>query len=135
VTLQPPDTNAVLYYTLDGSLPTTNSARYTGPFILSSSAIVTANAFEANYVNSVAVSGTFTIVPPLYTIFAPTFLPNGSFEMQYWAPTNQTYILQSSTDLVHWTPVATNVPASAPFTLIDPGAAASPYRFYRVVAP
>jgi PA14 domain/Concanavalin A-like lectin/glucanases superfamily/Chitobiase/beta-hexosaminidase C-terminal domain/Immunoglobulin I-set domain len=135
VTLQPPDTNAVLYYTLDGSLPTTNSARYTGPFILSSSAMVTANAFEANYINSVAVSGTFTIVPPLYTIFAPTFLPNGSFEMQYWAPTNQTYILQSSTDLVHWTPVATNVPASAPFTLIDPGAAASPYRFYRVVAP
>ena len=120
MTLQPPDTNATLYFTLDGSLPSTNSTRYIGPFTLTSSAVVTANAFEANYVDSVAASGTFTIVPPLYTIFAPSFLANGSFQMQYWAPTGQTYILQSSTDLVHWSPVNTNVPTFAPFTLSDP---------------
>ena len=135
VALQPPDPNAALYYTLDGSLPTTNSLYYTGPFLLTSSAVVTANAFEANYVNSVAAAGTFTIVPPLYTLFGPGFLANGSFQMQYWAPTGQTYILQSSTNLVHWTPVSTNVPAFAPFTLVDPALAPSPYRFYRVVAP
>ncbi|HWY74291.1 MAG TPA: PA14 domain-containing protein, partial [Verrucomicrobiae bacterium] len=135
LTLQSPDTNVALYYTLDGLLPTTNSLLYTAPFALTSSATVNASAFEANYVNSVAVSGTFTIVPPLYTIFAPGLLANGSFQMQYWAPTGQTYILQSSTNLVNWTSVNTNVPASAPFTLIDPQATSARFRFYRIVTP
>jgi hypothetical protein len=31
LTLQPPDTNAAVFYTLDGTLPTTNSILYTGP--------------------------------------------------------------------------------------------------------
>jgi hypothetical protein len=135
LTLQPPVPNAALYYTLDGSLPTTNSMLYTGPFSLTSSALVTANAFEPNFINSVAVSGLFTIVPPLYNLFAPGILANGSFQAQYWAPAGQTYILQVSTDLVNWTPVITNVPAAAPFTLVDPGAAAESYRYYRVVTP
>ncbi|MGO8701807.1 MAG: chitobiase/beta-hexosaminidase C-terminal domain-containing protein [Limisphaerales bacterium] len=133
--LLPPDPNASLYYTLDGSLPTTNSILYSGPFPLASSAVVTANAFEANYVNSVAVSGLFTIVPPLYNLFAPGILADGSFQAQYWGPAGQTYILQTSTDLVNWLPVITNVPATAPFVLVDPGAAAAPYRYYRVITP
>jgi uncharacterized repeat protein (TIGR03806 family) len=135
LTLQPPDAEAAIYYTLDGSLPTTNSTLYTGPFDLTYNALVTANAFETNFVNSVAVSGTFTIVPTLYSIFAPSFQPNGSFEMQYWAPAGQTYILQSSADLLNWTPVSTNMPTSAPFTLVDPAPGAAPWRFYRVVTP
>ena len=65
LTLSPTNVGATLYYTLDGSLPTTNSIVYNGPFELFSSATVTANAFETNYVNSVAVSGVFTIVPPV----------------------------------------------------------------------
>ena len=51
LTLLPPDTDAALYYTLDGTLPTTNSILYSGPFNLTYSAVVTANAFQANYVN------------------------------------------------------------------------------------
>ncbi len=135
LTLQPPDTNAALYYTLDGSLPTTNSTLYGGPFNLTSSAVVTANAFETDYINSVAVSGIFTILPPLYSIFAPGFAADDSFQMQYWAPAGQTYILQTSTDLVNWTPVSTNASVSTPLTLVDPGAAGAPDRFYRVVTP
>jgi len=133
LTLLPPDSNAALYYTLDGTLPTTNSILYNGPFLLNFSAVVTANAFEVNYVNSVAVSGVFTIVPPLYSFLAPGFLADGSFQMEYWAPAGQTYILQTSTDLVNWTPLSTNVPTTVPFTLVDPGAATAPYRYYRVV--
>lgn len=135
LTLQPPDPNATIYYTLDGTLPTTNSLLYTGPFNLTLSATVEANAFESNYVNSVAVSGVFTIFPPLYSFLAPIYLTNGLFQMEYWAPTGKTYILQTSTDLVHWTPLNTNVPSTAPFVLADPGAMAAPDRFYRVVTP
>jgi uncharacterized repeat protein (TIGR03806 family) len=133
LTLQPPNANASIYYTLDGSLPTTNSTLYAGPFDLGYSAVVTANAFETNYVNSVAVSGTFAIVPTLYSIFSPDFQPDGSFQMQYWAPAGQSYILQSSTDLLNWTAVSTNTPSVAPFHLVDPAPGPAPYRFYRVV--
>jgi uncharacterized repeat protein (TIGR03806 family) len=135
LTLQPPDTNTTLYYTLDGSLPTTNSILYTGPFTLNSSGVVTANAFEPGYVNSVAVSGLFTIVPNLNNLFSPEFMGNGSFETQFWAPAGQTYILQASSDLVNWTSISTNDPSSAPFNWVDPNAANFPRRFYRVIVP
>jgi hypothetical protein len=133
LTLLPPDPNATLYYTLDGSLPTTNSILYTGPFNLTFSAVVTANAFETNYVNSVQVSGAFTIESPEYSFTGPSVLSNGTFQVEFWASTGQTYILESSTDLINWTAVSTNEPATVPFTLVDPGAVDAPYRFYRVV--
>ena len=60
VTLQSPDTNAAIYYTLDGSLPTTNSLLYSGAFNLFTNAIVSASAFETNFDNSAAVSAAFT---------------------------------------------------------------------------
>jgi uncharacterized repeat protein (TIGR03806 family) len=135
LTLQPPNTNAVIYYTLDGSLPTTNSTLYVGPILLSNSATISANAWEPGYVNSVAVSGLFIIVPPLNNFFAPGFAANGSFQVQYWAPAGQTYILQVSADLLRWIPVSTNTPSSAPFGWTDPGATNAPVRFYRVVSP
>jgi mono/diheme cytochrome c family protein len=135
LTLLAPTTNAVLYYTLDGSLPTTNSTVYHGTFNLNSSATVTANAFEAGYVNSVVVSGLYTIVPPLNNFFAPEILANGSFQAQYWAPAGQTYILQTSADLLNWVPVSTNAPASTPFIWVDTRATNASVRFYRVVQP
>jgi hypothetical protein len=55
--------------------------------------------------------------------------------MQFWAPAGQTYILQASTDLVNWTPVATNTPISTPFFWEDPDSTNYPHRFYRVVVP
>lgn len=136
LTLTPPDTNATLYFTLDGTTPTTNSMLYSGPFTLNSDGniTVTANAFESNYVNSVAVSGLFTIVPPLNQFFAPGFLADGSFQVSYWGTAGQTYVLQTSTNLVDWVPVSTNTPASVPFNWVEP-ADDGPFRFYRVISP
>src|SRR5262249_35029897 len=62
VSLLAPDTNAVLRYTLDGSLPTTNSARYSGPFTVSNNVILSVSAFEAGFNHSVAATGNFTIL-------------------------------------------------------------------------
>jgi hypothetical protein len=133
LTLMPTDANVSIYYTLDGSLPTTNSILYSGPFDLTFSAVVTANAFETNYVNSVAVSGVFTVEPPPYSFTGPSVLSGGTFTMEYWAPTGQTYVLETSTDLLNWTAVTTNIPTTAPFTLVDPGAGNAPCRYYRVL--
>jgi mono/diheme cytochrome c family protein len=136
ITLQPPDTNAVLYYTLDGSLPTTNSFPYTGPFAIGGDTLVSANAFETGYINSVAATARFTIVTNML-FSAPGFV-GGAFQVRFTAPTGFTYVLQASTNLAStnlssWIPLSTSVPASSPFYWVDPGASNFPARFYRVV--
>lgn len=132
ITLQPPDTNAVLYYTLDGSLPTTNSLRYSSPFLLASSAQVTANTFETGFINSVATRGQYAVLTNLL-FTSPSYAGSAGFQAHFIATISNTYVLQASTDLVHWVAVSTNVPASSPFIWVDPGASNYPMRFYRVL--
>ena len=44
-------------------------------------------------------------------------------------------IVQVSTDLIHWTPVATNTVSVTPWTFSDSNATNYPLRFYRVLWP
>jgi len=131
VTLVPPDTNATLYYTLDGTLPTTNSLLYTEPFVVRSNLQVNANAFETGFVNSVASQAQFIITTNL--LFSSPVYSGGAFQAQFSAATGYTYVLQASTDFVNWVSVSTNVPSTTPFQLSDPGAANFRSRFYRVL--
>jgi uncharacterized repeat protein (TIGR03806 family) len=48
-----------IYYTLNGSTPTASSSLYTGPFVLTSNAVVSAIAMQAGAVNSAVVSASF----------------------------------------------------------------------------
>jgi hypothetical protein len=131
VTLLPSDTNATLYYTLDGSLPNTGSLVYSGPITLTNSATLTANAFETGFNNSVAASAPFTILPTI--LFAgPGSFSNGVFVVELSATPNQTYVLEQSSNLLQWTPMATNVPIASPFYLSDPDASNFPTRYYRL---
>jgi uncharacterized repeat protein (TIGR03806 family) len=132
VTLEPPDTNASLYYTLDGTLPTTNSLPYAGPFVVAGNTLVSANAFEAGYINSVAATAQFTIITNLL-FGSPVFTPAGGFQVLFTAPTGYAYVLQASTNLLTWVPVATNSPTASTFNWVDPGASNYPARFYRIV--
>jgi len=134
VTLTPPDTNATLYYTLDGSLPTTNSTLYLSPFTLTNSVTVNANAFENGYNNSVAATAQFSVFSTI-TLVESHFLTNGVFQMQLSGVAGQNYILQATTNFSTWISISTNVPLSSPFYLEDPGATNYRYRFYRAVGP
>ena len=59
-------TNAAIYYTLDGSVPTaTHGTLYQGPFSLTTSATVTAVATGSGYLDSSVASATFTVLNPL----------------------------------------------------------------------
>jgi len=53
--------NAAIYYTLDGTVPTTASPQFTQPFMLTQSATVKARAFYSNYFASEVASAEFTI--------------------------------------------------------------------------
>ena len=101
VTLQSTNNNATLYYTLDGSLPTTNSLLYTEPFNLTNGVTVNANAFAINYNNSVATSALFFIQPLLFT--SMTFNAGTGFQMSLTGTTGSNYVLQASTNLMNWT--------------------------------
>ncbi len=132
ISVLPPDPNATVYYTLDGSLPTTGSLVYSNAIILTNTATVSASAFEAGFNNSVAASGMFTILPPILFI-SPGAFSNGVFQLQLSARPNQSYVLQSSTNLTQWIPISTNTPSASPFYLSDPDATNFSRRFYRVL--
>ncbi len=132
VTLSPPQ-NATIYYTLDGTLPNTNSTKYTQPFMLTNGVVtVNANAFEFGYNNSVATNNLFIIYPDSLN----GSISNGVFYLPFSGVPGLTYILEASTNLTQgqgWVPISTNTPGSSPFTLTDPNAANFPQRFYRAV--
>jgi hypothetical protein len=121
-----------MYYTLDGSLPTTNSLPYTGPFTLTNSATVNANAWEPGYIDSVVDAAQFTILPGIFFL-SPGGFTNGSFQMSFAGPAGSNYVLQVSTNLIEWTSISTNTPATSPFVLSDPNAPGDSSRFYRVL--
>ena len=102
-----------IYYTLDGTTPTTNSILYTGAFVLTSNAWLQAVAAQSGVPNSAVTSANFIGVPanppritgiglngPTLTLTATNGLPN------------EGYALLSSTNVAlplnQWTPVLTN---------------------------
>ncbi len=130
VAVQPPTNNVLIYYTLDGSLPTTNSLLYTGPFNLLNNATVSASTFATGYMNSVATSAQF-LVEPLH--FTSEGFTNNVFQLSFAGTAGSNYVLQASTNLSNWTPVSTNQAVTNLFNLFDVKATNYPYRFYRVL--
>jgi hypothetical protein len=131
VTAEEAATNDTLYFTLDGSLPTTNSTLYTGPILVTNSATVNINAWAPGYINSVAGTAQYTILPGINFGSAGGFT-NGIFQMSFAGPVGSNYVLQVSTNLLQWSSISTNTPATSPFMLSDPSASGAA-RFYRVL--
>ncbi len=59
ITLADSASGAALYYTVDGTTPTTSSILYTEPFVVTNSLTVNVIAAESGYVNSTEASATF----------------------------------------------------------------------------
>jgi hypothetical protein len=122
------DNNASIYYTLDGSTPTTNSLLYSNGFNLFSNAIVTASAFRTNYVNSMSSSAAFFVDP---VRFMSQSYSNGAFNLQLLVVPGSNYVLQASSNMLDWTPIATNPATTNMLQFIDPNASNYPNRYYR----
>jgi len=122
------DNNASIYYTLDGSTPTTNSLLYTNAFNLFSNAVVTASAFRTNYVNSMSSSAAFFVDP---VRFMSQSFSNGAFNLQLLVVPGSNYVLQASSNLLDWTPIATNPATTNILQFIDSNAPNYPNRYYR----
>jgi hypothetical protein len=92
VTLAEAESGATIYYTLDGSRPTINSIRYTGPFFVTKAVQLQAIAIKPGAVKSVVAS----------TAFVNTAAIGGGSGLlgQYWTNINRT----ASTDVTLYTP-------------------------------
>jgi hypothetical protein len=132
ITLQSTNASATLYYTLNGTIPTTNSFLYSAPFLLTNTATVMANAIWTNYNNSIAANALFIVNPSIFFTSAG-FLAGGEFQLGFSGMPGDNYVLQATTDFVNWTSLSTNTAPTNLFNLIDPGATNFPRRFYRVL--
>jgi LysM repeat protein len=72
VTISDATAGATIYYTTNGTTPTTSSAVYSGPITVSATETLEAIAIETGYTNSPAATATYTIASVLP---APTFSP------------------------------------------------------------
>jgi uncharacterized repeat protein (TIGR03806 family) len=132
VTLAHEDTNATLRYTLDSSLPTTNSPLYGGPFPLSNSVVLKAKAFELGFSDSVASSALFSIRPAI-TFASADFTSNNQFQLQLSGLAGKSYVFQATTNLSNWISLNTNIAPADLFYFLDSEASNYPARFYRAI--
>ena len=75
VTLADTTANATIYYTIDGSTPTTASMKYTGALTVSATETINAIATATGFTQSAVGSGAYTINLP--TAATPAFTPAG----------------------------------------------------------
>jgi hypothetical protein len=76
-----------------------------------------------------------TLPPPSPQLESMRRLANGAFELQFDAIMGQTNVIDASTDLFNWIPIATNFLDCGVLNVLDPAAVGFPQRFYRLRAP
>ncbi|HAO78326.1 MAG TPA: hypothetical protein DCQ92_04980 [Verrucomicrobia subdivision 3 bacterium] len=60
-------------------------------------------------------------------------MPGAAFNLNAAGPDGAWFHVESSTDLIHWTPICTNQVVNGSIDFVDPDAATNPARFYRTV--
>jgi hypothetical protein len=107
----------------------TNLATNTAPFVYEDT---NAWQFPKRFYRTMNLSATnatqsTVATNPTNQLTAPTH-SGGQFSFQFSGVAGQQYVVQGSTDLVHWINLATN---TAPFEFVDPNASQFSQRFYR----
>ena len=106
VTLSDTTAGAVIYYTTDGSTPTTSSTLYSGSIAVSGTTTIKAIAVASGYLNSAVATGTYTLPATLVSIaVTPAYvsIPKGSTQQFTATGTYSDSSTQNLTSTVTWT--------------------------------
>lgn len=94
------------------------------------------NFYSEGMTGTLVVKEAATQPPVPASLLVPQLLTDGSFQcLVSNLVAGTTYILQSSTNLMDWTGIATNTASGSVETFTENGAAASGIRFYRSCTP
>ena len=126
-----------------GILPLTYQWSFNGANLLNSTntTVTLQNVFPVNagtYTVTVASTyGSVTSNPAMLTVLplgitSPKLLANHQFQFSFDTATGVNYAVQYSTNLIQWFSFVTLGGIGVPLTLIDPNAASTPQRFYRI---
>jgi hypothetical protein len=85
VTLASTAAGATIYYTVNGSAPTSASAKYTGPIAVSSSTTIEAIAAASQFTNSTVASAAYTITQPTLALVSSVSAPKANQSLQLTA--------------------------------------------------
>lgn len=120
ITLSDSDTSAAIYYTTDGSQPTSSSIRYTGAFVLSGTTTIRAVAI-ASGISSMLAAGTFTLQAATIAL-TPANITLGPSQTQAFTAT----VSGTSNAAVTWSLIPAVGSISAVGLYTAPAAVASP---------
>jgi N-acetylneuraminic acid mutarotase len=116
VTISDSTPGASIYYTLDGTVPTSSSTVYSGPITILKNTTIRAMAMRSDYFQSTVSSATYLIVTPA----PPTFDPDGgtySTNQSVIVTMNNTLSAQIYYTLDNSTPTTSSTPYSGPITI------------------
>ena len=99
VTISCATSGATIYYTTDGTAPTTSSTEYTSAISVSTTTTIKAIAVKSGMTNSSVASATYTITPA-ETVATPTFSPVGG---EYTEAQNVTISCTTSGATIYYT--------------------------------
>jgi len=111
VTISDSMTGTTIYYTTDGSLPTTNSPVFTTPLTISTTTTINAMATYPGYPRSLVALATYSIVLP--TAPPPTFSPTPS---TFSGPQSVRLSNTANLAMYYTTDGSTPTPSSTPYT-------------------
>jgi uncharacterized protein YjbI with pentapeptide repeats len=82
-----------------------------------------------------SAAATLIVTNPVVALSFPVgaAMASDGFTFQLSVPVGSTYVILASTDLQAWTPIATNVAATATVVFTDSAAASHPNRFYQAI--
>lgn len=133
------------YYTSNN----TTRAVYTNTFLValgSISSTLTINYASSNNVGSYYAeaedllggivktsSATLSVTPPLAAVTSGSAMISKGFKLQFSGPTGSNLVIQATSDMVHWSPISTNVIVGGSVTYTDTVAKTMSGRFYRAM--